>query len=105
MRYAMSVSGGLTQSVRWLCVIGLMIVLTSDVSASSEKPEKPQSGTIDPALELIYLDRIDRLTVDLEACEKALEIKEDPPECKTGFPWAWVLGALVTGYIVNDIVD
>jgi len=98
----MSVSGGWTPSVKWLCVIGLTIVLMSGASASSAKPEKEK---IDPVLELIYLDRIDELTVDLARCEEALELSESPPECEAGFPWGWVLGALVVGYIVNDVAD
>lgn len=90
------------QSVKWICVIGLMILSTNAASASLEKPEKPE--TIDPAYELILLDRIDTLTVDLIACEKKLALKEEPP-IDDGFPWLEVVIAAASGYIIKDILD
>ena len=103
MHYAMSVSGGWKQSVKWLCVIGLMILLPSVGSASSEKPQSEKQ--LDPLSELFYLDTIDALTVDLAECKEALELTENPPECDDGFPWLVVIVSLAAGYVVKDLVE
>lgn len=98
----MNASGGWTQSVKWLCVIGLMILLPSVGSASDEKP-KP---TLSPVEEMFYLDRIDDLTTqrDYWVERYELDIKERP-ECESGFPWVEVVVALAVGYVAKDWVD
>jgi hypothetical protein len=87
----------------------LLIVLTAPLqSVASEPSERPQSEpheTIDPALELIYLDHIDRLTADIEACEKRLALKEEPPECSSGFPWKTVLVSMALGWATCEMLD
>ena len=104
MRYAMSVNGGWKRSVKWLCVIGLMILLPSVGNAQEQRPsERPQLSPID---ELFYLDRIDDLTTqrDYWVQRYELDIKERP-ECESGFPWLVVVVALAAGYVAKDLVD
>ena len=74
----------------------------SDASASDEKPQSEKK--LDPIEELFYLDTIDALTVDLEACQKKVELLEDPPECD-GPSWVWYVVAAGVGYILNDLLD
>jgi hypothetical protein len=105
MRWRVSASGELDQRLVIGSKIALMILLMSVGTAYAEKPQGAPSETIDPVAELFYLDTIDALTVDLEACQEMLELKEDPPECERSFPWLVVVVAVAAGYVAKDLLD
>jgi len=104
MRCVGNVSGGWTQSVKWICVIGLMILLPSVGSASDEKPERIKS--LDPIEELFYLDRIDDLTTQRDYWMRRYELDiEEAPVVDEGFPWLEVVVAAAAGYVIKDLID
>ena len=53
-----------------------------------------------------YLDYIDILDTDLDACEKRLAAcKDDEPEIDCGLPWMTLAACVLGGVVVGVIVD
>lgn len=105
-------SRGSVSRLKRSCILvsAVLVLMTSGCSVYAESPKLDTERSKDDLIaELLYLradkafllDAADELTVDLEACEKLLEMeRENPPECD-GFPWLEVAcGAIVGGATV-----
>jgi hypothetical protein len=98
----------------WRLKLGLLstvVLLMMTLPALNACAEKPQTEN-DPVAELVrlrdanafLLDYADELTVELDACEKLLEIQESPP-CDDGFPWVEIVVSVAVGVAVGAVLD
>lgn len=102
------VSGWSVISV-WLIVLltAPQIALPASGLSESSEPATTRSDSLecDPVEFLLLMDDVDRLNADNWALSEKLRLAESPPECETGFPWSWVLGAAAGGYVLATIVS